>query len=392
MDVTAMNLATVPSFSPRLPHVTPQPQNDWGTLLRLLQRVQKQMEHRLEAVDAEIQFLGAVRGGIVSEMRSDASSRQRSVAVLYPGGTGKRERGEVASVGYVTACRSQRGETANRVVSPFREAGLYVSSKNRVVRVAPLSLSKDEQARQEVERILPSCSPVGVAKGKGFPCAGLARLLASLTAAGLDRGDFTLSGTSTGRCLSVRANPDPRDIAALCASVPEEQVRTLCGDSMGDVGAIASCLYTHMAEQATIRALVLPSMRQCSVKLLRLPPSRQQLQLETITWTLRTCCDCGDRDLVENSHIQWCKTLQTVAPAPHARLSCERSAYATCYSQLLQGLRAASLVRQGYIVFVMTICGEFFDLLHAGKLPLQRKLSPFAFRGVLATPHGSELL
>ncbi|KAG5482456.1 hypothetical protein CUR178_05595 [Leishmania enriettii] len=392
MDVPAVSLATVPSFSPRLPHVTPQPQNDWGTLLQLLQRVQQQMEHRLEAVDAEIQFLEAVRGGIVSEMRSDASPRQRSVAVLYPGGTGKRERGEVASVGYATVCRSQRGEAANRVVSPFREAGLYASSQNRVVRVAPVSLSEDEQARQEVERMLPSCSPVGVAKENDFPCAGLARLLASLTAAGLDRGDFTLSGTSTGRCLSVRANPDPRDIAALCASLPEEQVRTLCGDSMGDASAIASCLYAHMAEQATIRALVLPSMRQCSVKLLRLPRSRQQLQLETIAWTLQKCCDCGDRDLVENSHIQWCKTLQAVAPARHARLSCERSAYATCYSQLLQGLRAASRVRQGYIIFVLTVYGEFFDLLHAGKLPLQRKHSPFAFRGALATPHGSELL
>ncbi|KAG5481930.1 hypothetical protein LSCM1_05640 [Leishmania martiniquensis] len=385
-----MSQPFAPSSSSQRSHTTPRRQKDWCTLLRLLQEVQQLMEQRLEAVEIELQCLEAFRGSIVSEMHSDASPSQRSIAVLYPKGNGRRDREEAPLVGYLTACRSQRIEVSSRVFSPFREAGLYLTSKNRIVRVAPLALSEDEKARQEVEHLLPSSSPVGVVKTKAFPSAGLARLLAALTAAGLDKADFTLSGTSVGRCLSVHANPEPRDVAALCAAVPEKQVRALFDDNMGDFGAIASSLYTYMAEQATIQGMVLPAMRKRSVKLLRLPPSRQQLQLETIIWSLRKCCDCSDRDLVESSHIQWCKALQTTALEGRMRTSRKRSAYATGYSQLLQGLKAVSRVRQGYLVLVLTVCGDFFDLLDAGTLPLQRRNGLFAFRGMLATPHESE--
>ncbi|TPP40905.1 hypothetical protein CGC20_36280 [Leishmania donovani] len=390
MDAPAMAQETASSSPTEVRHTTSLNHTEWSALLRLLAEVQGRMEQRLEAVNVELEYLEAFRGGIVSEMRSESSPRRRSVTLPAPRDGGKRSREEVPFVGYAIASPRQRGEVGALGFDPFREAGLYMSSNNPVVRVAPLSLSRDEKARQEVAYILPSYISVGVARARGLPLAGAARLFESLTAAGLDKRDFALSSTSAGRCLSVHTPPDPGDVEALCAAVPEERVRALCRDSMGDAGAIASCLYTELAQQATLRALILPAMRLRSVKLLRLPPYRQQLLLEATTWTLQRCCDCRDRDLTENSHVQWCKVLHSAAPETESCAYLKRKAYATGYSQLLQGLSAVSSVRQGYLVAVLTVCGNFFDLLDAGKLPLQRRTSPFLFRGAHAAPNGDQ--
>ncbi|KAG5508707.1 hypothetical protein JKF63_05205 [Porcisia hertigi] len=358
--------------------VSPQ-HTGWGALLRQLEEVHQRMEHRLEKVRLEIQHLEALRGSIASEMLIEPALRRRSVVVLCPRDDGKRDRDESRSVKYAISCRARRNEAAIRLSTPFREAALYVNSRQLVVRVAELDPSEDEKARQEVEFILPSCSPHGLVKANHLPLAGAARLLKSLTGAGLNECDFTLSRSSTGRFLIVHAGPDTSDVEDLCAAVPEGVVHALCHNNIGDSATIASCLYTLLAERATLRAMILPTMRSLSAKLLRLPPSRQHLLLEAILWTLEESCGCCDRDLVENSHVQWCKVLQAVSPLRTARRPFQRIGYATGYCQLLQGLSAVSSVRQGYLTFVLIVCGDFFDLLNAGKLPLQRKAAPFVF-------------
>ncbi|SYZ64297.1 hypothetical_protein (plasmid) [Leishmania braziliensis MHOM/BR/75/M2904] len=390
IDLPEVTQKAAPSSSPKVPHRMPLQHTEWGAVLRQLVELEERAQKRLETVNVEIQYLETVRGLVMSGRRSEPSARRRSVAVLFRRNDGKRDRDEVPFVGYLSECRTQRGEAATRSFTPFRQAGLFMSINNPAVRVAPLSLSADEKERQEVEYMFPSCPPIGVVKAKHFPLATAARLLESLTAAGLDERDFALSGTSARRCLSIHTSPEPSDVEALCATVPEELVRALCRDSMGDCGAIASSLYTKLAEQATLRALVLPEMRVHSVKLLRLPPSRQQLLLDTTMWTLRQCCDCCDRDLMENLHVQWCRVLQSTAPASRARTVLQRKAYATAYSQLFQRLSAASSVRQGYLVLVLAVCGDFLDLVEAGKLPLQRPHDYFVFRGTLATPRGGQ--
>ncbi|CBZ25182.1 conserved hypothetical protein [Leishmania mexicana MHOM/GT/2001/U1103] len=390
MDEPDMTQEAASSSPAEVLHATCLQHTAWDALLRQLAEVQRRMEQRLEAIDVELQYLETFRGGIASEVRSESSPRRRSVTVPSPREGGKRSRDEAPFVGYAMTSPRPRGEVGALGLDPFREAGLYTISNNPVVRVAPLSLSRDEKARQEVEYILPSYIPVGVARAKGLPSAGAARLFESLSAAGLDKRDFALSSTSVGRCLSVHIPPNTSDVQALCAEVPEELVRALCRDSMGDPGVIASCLYTELAQQATLHALILPAMRLRSVTLLRLPPYRQQLLLEATMWTLRKCCDCRDRDLTENSHVRWCKVLQSAAPETQACANLKRNAYATGYSQLLHGLNVVSSVRQGYLVAVLTVCGNFFDLLDAGNVPLQRRTSPFLFRGAHVAPNGGQ--
>ncbi|GET87360.1 hypothetical protein, conserved [Leishmania tarentolae] len=371
-------------FSPdEVLHTTSLQQKEWDTLLHQLEEIQRRMEQRLEAVDVELQYLEAFRGSVVSEMDSGSLPRRRFVTLPMITKAGKRRRDEVPFVGYATAPPRQRGEVGSWGFEPFREAGLYMSCNNPAVRVAPLSLSRDEKVRQEVDYILPSYICPGVEGAKGLPFAAAERLIESLTAAGLDKGDFAMPRTSAGRRLNVRTNPDPSDVKALCAAVSEEHVRSLCCGGMGDSGMIASSLYTELAQQATLRALILPETRLYGVKLLRLPPYRQQLSLEVTIWTLRKCCDCCDRDLAENSLVQWCKALQSVIPETQTCEHLRRDAYATGYYQLLHGLSAASSVRQGYLALVVVVCGTFFDLVEAGKLPFHRKTSPFFFRGAL---------
>ncbi|KAK7198293.1 hypothetical protein NESM_000786800 [Novymonas esmeraldas] len=367
-------------------HPTLPTRAECHALLQQLRDVQLRVEERLGVVDAEMQCLEALRVSLTLEKHRAAPARRRAVAVAVLRDDGKRNRDDADGDDYAAAARRmRRGDTLSRTHPPFCGASLYVCGGNPAICAAAPVLSDDETARREVELLFPGGSAIGVAKQAHMPKAAATRLAEVLTEAGLRTDAVALSTASLRQCVSAAAavRRDGGVLKSLCTAVPAGVVRALCSDSIGDPSLIASCLYTHVAEQAVVRALVLPALRANYRELLRLPPPRQQLQMEAMMWTLSACCHLSDRDLVENTHVQWCRSLQCAAPTAPTVAPHQRAAYAHGWAQLLGAIDTAD-VRQGYLFILLAVCGGFLDLLDAAAAPLRRRATPFRFGGVAA--------
>lgn len=319
------------------------------------------MERRLAAIDAEMRELEVLRVHL-GVLREHGPRPGSSVHVTKKTNkTSKRRRDATPPTVFYPLSRRVCGVPAMLLKPPLFEAAAYIRGAVPNVRHAPLPLSPEEQRQREVDYLF--SARVSCRRPSTIAPAALDRLRNALADAGLSGDDSSATTVFPRRGIKWRAPLSTRDLQALCDAVPREQLRAVCRGEAGDPVTLAASLYALVCEAAALRTLVAPELRRRNVALLQLPNSRAH-DMRVVDWTLRYCCECRDRDLMANTHIQRLKTLQSLSTAPAAGAVRDSQAYAVAYAQLADPLTTDKpLVLTAKAL--TTVCGGTFAELEA---------------------------
>lgn len=373
----------------------------WECLLQLHKCIRSQIEERLKKVDLELGYLDALRESLTPPRQVGLPVRR--TVVLPPASSSspssssstsrprprKRNREDAVSVGYLSVHATQKRTSRERTEDPFEDAGLYAEEGNPIAQFAPLQLSSDEVTRQQLLTLFPTTAPTGVRKVDNLPSPAVARIKSRMRAAGVAETAFSI-GRRTPReayvCINAsflaehRKSMDNVRHLIVFAKDPQE-VQKLRSDYCADPGAVGSCLYVALAERAVAHTLP-PFLHgeDVAVHLLALR-HLAMTPAETVAWTFTQCCQCCDRDVMESEQVQWAQTLRSAMPPSlpsYVSLPRDTVLYAALCYTLLKKLAAASTTRQGYLIYVLTACSGYPQLLDSHALTSARSWSALA--------------
>ncbi|KPA77761.1 hypothetical protein ABB37_06600 [Leptomonas pyrrhocoris] len=360
----------------------------WESVSRQHERIRLSIDNRLRKIDAELKELDALREGLT---RPEGGSMQTPRTVVVPPTSStsalsdrrKRNREDTAvTVGYLRVHGVQRRMARGRGADPFEDAGLYAEEGNPVAQFAPVQLSSDEVARQQLLTLFPAIPVTGLRKTDQLPPVAVSRIESRMKAAGLPKASFSIGRRIVSDAyVSVSPLTSSDEYIMLLKDMlsptrDAQLAQALCRELCADPTAVRSSLCAILAERAV--ADTLPARaRVLAVKLLGLRQFSKS-SVDTVAWTFIQCCQCTDRDVMESSQVQWAQTLRCATPRelPPFPLRDSVLYLALCHT-LLNRLAAARTARQGYLPYVLTAAGGYAQLISSKALLSQRRFEDF---------------